>query len=123
MHNNRHGLTLIELLVVVILLGILASVAISSFGHTAERAYDSTALSDLRSVTSAIERFYIQHERYPEHLEELEFTPSSGVHVTQFSLGTQAGTESVHIHVEHEGSDHYFHARFPTEPGFERREN
>ncbi len=120
MRMSRRGFTLIELLVVILLLGILASVAISRYGATSERAYDAAALSDLRNLSVAIERFHIQNDRFPQSLADTEFQPSDGVQVSQFDLGVQAGVESIDIRVEHQASSHYYQLRFPSESGPER---
>ncbi|KKS00733.1 hypothetical protein A2470_03455 [Candidatus Curtissbacteria bacterium RIFOXYC2_FULL_41_11] len=51
----RRGFTLIELLVVITIIGILAAIAIVSYGGTQERARDSRRKSDLDAIKKALE--------------------------------------------------------------------
>ncbi|MDQ8159963.1 MAG: prepilin-type N-terminal cleavage/methylation domain-containing protein, partial [Gemmatimonadota bacterium] len=48
--RRRSGFTLLELLIVVLILGILAAIAITTFGATKRRAYLAAMQSDLRGV-------------------------------------------------------------------------
>ena len=63
-YKNEQGFTLVELLVTVAIIGILASIAIPQFSSYRERAYDSSALSDLRNIVTAQEAYYIDSETY-----------------------------------------------------------
>ena len=65
--------TLIEIMVVVIILGILAATIIPQFMGTTQDAKISAAKSQVAELESAVERFYIQMDRYP--------TPDEGLKV------------------------------------------
>ena len=58
MRRGNNGFTLIELLIVVVILGILASIAITNFGNSKERAMVAAMKTDLRNLVSAEEAYY-----------------------------------------------------------------
>lgn len=62
--KNEKGFTLIELLVVIAIIGILAAIAIPQFAAYRTRAFNSTALSDLRNSITAQEAAYVDNEAY-----------------------------------------------------------
>ncbi len=59
------GFTLIELLVVIAIIGILATIAASTFASSQIKARDAQRKSDLRQVANALEIFHNDHNRYP----------------------------------------------------------
>jgi len=62
--RDRAGFTLIEMLIVIILLGILAAIIIPQVSVTTEDAKVSAVKSDLSSLRSAIELYYVQHNSF-----------------------------------------------------------
>lgn len=80
------GFTLLELLVTVAIVGLLAAIAIPEFKQYRSRAYDSAAISDIHSLYSAEEVYYIDNEDYalcgstPQCQGVLEaFSPSKNI--------------------------------------------
>ncbi len=66
MNARRKAFTLVELLVVIIIIGILAAVAIPQFGSSSEDAKVAALKENLRTMRSAIEKYYIEHNNvYP----------------------------------------------------------
>jgi prepilin-type N-terminal cleavage/methylation domain-containing protein len=63
------GFTLIELLIVVAIIAILAAIAVPNFLEAQVRAKTSRARSDLRSITTALEAYHVDHNRYPTMIE------------------------------------------------------
>lgn len=63
---NRHGngFTLIELLVTIAIVGILTGIAVPQYAAYKKKAYDASALSDLRSVALAEEAYFVDEEEY-----------------------------------------------------------
>jgi len=61
-HSN--GFTFIEFSVVLAILGILAAIAIPQYSSYRERAYNQTAISDLKNVAAAQEAFFANHQTY-----------------------------------------------------------
>lgn len=59
------GFTLIELLVVVSIIGVLATVMISSFGDSRNKAKDTVLLKDAKELQTAVETFYSFEGRLP----------------------------------------------------------
>ena len=51
--GSSNGFTLVELLVVVVVIGILATIALTSFLHQQRKAWDTAVESDLRSAATA----------------------------------------------------------------------
>jgi len=64
MKKTKKGFTLIELLVVVAIIGILAAIAIPQFAKYRQKAQDSAALSDLKTIQTTAESYYADHMNY-----------------------------------------------------------
>ncbi|KKR64630.1 MAG: Type II secretion system protein G [Candidatus Curtissbacteria bacterium GW2011_GWA1_40_47] len=61
----RRGFTLIELLVVITIIGILAGIALVSYGSVQERSRDSRRKQDLAAVQKALVLYYQDFGVYP----------------------------------------------------------
>ncbi len=70
--NLSAAFTLIEIMVVVIILGILAATIIPQFVGTTRDAKISAAKAQVAELESALERFYVQMDRYPTTEEGLK---------------------------------------------------
>jgi general secretion pathway protein G len=70
--RTSSAFTLIEIMVVVIILGILAATIIPQFIGTTKDAKIGAAKSQVSELDSAIERFYVQMDRYPSPDEGLK---------------------------------------------------
>jgi general secretion pathway protein G len=71
--QSKRAFTLVEIMVVVVILGILAATIIPQFMGTTKDAKVSAAKAHIAELESAIERFYVQMDRYP--------TPDEGLKV------------------------------------------
>jgi len=63
--KSEKGFTLIELLIVVAIIGILAAIAIPQFASYRQKAFNSAAQSDLKTIKTTVEGFYTDQYYYP----------------------------------------------------------
>ena len=63
--KSEKGFTLIELLIVVAIIGILAAIAIPQFSSYRQKAFNSAAQSDLKTVKTSLEGYYTEYYFYP----------------------------------------------------------
>jgi type II secretion system protein G len=64
--KKMNAFTLIELLIVVAIIGILAAIAVPNFLNAQIRARISRSMSDIRSISTALEMYHTDDGRYPE---------------------------------------------------------
>jgi len=74
---GQSAFTLIEIMVVVIILGVLAATIIPKFIGTTHEAKVSAAKSHVAELESALERFYVNMDRYPTTDEGLKLLVNS----------------------------------------------
>jgi len=65
MKMNKKGFTLIELLIVVAIIAILAAIAIPQFSQYRQKAYNSSAVADLRNAKTQLEAYFADTTQYP----------------------------------------------------------
>lgn len=63
--QKTRGFTIIELLVVIAVIGILAAIVIVAYNGVNQKARDSRRSSDIRAITEALERYYLDEGQYP----------------------------------------------------------
>ena len=63
--------TLVEVLVVVAIIAVLAAVAVPNFLLAQSRAKTARAVSDMRTLATALETYAADNARYPSHAEAL----------------------------------------------------
>src|SRR6185369_7298500 len=61
--------TLIELLVVVAIIAIVAAIAVPNFLEAQTRSKVARVKSDLRNTATALESYYVDHNRYPPDVQ------------------------------------------------------
>lgn len=67
----KKGFTLIELIVVVAILAFLATLAIPRVTKVISKARDKTYEANITIIKNALERYYVDYERYPDKIEDL----------------------------------------------------
>ena len=123
--GDERAFTLIELLIVTVIIGLLATIAIPQFDAVRQRAYNSAALSDLKSASLAIEEYLADNFALPDETESIDsgfaFTP--GVSFRTFSIRDASDPDKmrIHMHIEHVGSLHYYHTEYPGTAAPEKR--
>jgi type IV pilus assembly protein PilE len=78
MPTRPQGVTLIELLIVVVIVAIMASAAMPSYGRHVLRAHRVDAKAALLNLAAAQEKFYLQNNRYASS-SELATAPPDGL--------------------------------------------
>jgi len=63
--KRSHGFTLIELLIVVAIIAILAAIAVPNFLEAQTRAKVSRVRSDMRTLATALEAYFVDNNHYP----------------------------------------------------------
>ena len=66
---NKKAFTLLELLVVVLIIGILAAIALPQYKLAVEKSRMTEAVTILKSISLAQDRFYMIHNRYANAYE------------------------------------------------------
>lgn len=86
--RKLRGFTLIELLIVVAIIAILAAIAVPNFLEAQVRAKVSRVRSDLRSIATALESYFIDNNAYPAYTTDTTMSVNASL-----TLGTgMAGT-------------------------------
>ena len=86
--NHNKGFTLIEMLVVISLIGILATLALVSFGVSQKQARDSARKSDLKQYQTSVENYAnLNNGIYPIYTTPTTI-PSSGGFCANLNIGT-----------------------------------
>ena len=65
--RKTRGFTLIELLIVVAIIAILAAIAVPNFLEAQVRSKVSRSLADMRSITTALEAYCVDYQKYPPY--------------------------------------------------------
>ena len=74
--KRRSGFTLVEIMVVVVIIGILATIVIARVVGRGDEARVKTTKAMLTQVASQLDLFKLDHNRYPESLDDLMLPPS-----------------------------------------------
>jgi type IV pilus assembly protein PilA len=89
--KNQKGFTLVELLIVIAIIGILAAIAIPQFSQYRVRAYNATALADIKNAYTAGQAYFGDNPSGTATVNDLKasgYNPSKDVTVA--GGGTQA---------------------------------
>ncbi len=73
---GERGFTLVEMMVVIVIIGILATVVIVNISGKADKARVEATQALLKQLGGQMEMFKLDHNRYPENLNDLYKMPS-----------------------------------------------
>jgi general secretion pathway protein G len=73
---GQRGFTLVEMMVVIVIIGILATVVIVNISGKADKARVEATQALLKQLGGQMEMFKLDHNRYPENLNDLYKMPS-----------------------------------------------
>src|SRR5919197_260127 len=91
--RGEKGFTLIELLVVVIILGILTAIAIPSYLSFKDRANNTAAAANVRSIVPSIESFFSDNGTYVGMtLTGLQASYDQALDVSKYNLKSLTAT-------------------------------
>ena len=93
--HKKNGFTLIELLVVVAIIGILATVVLSSLSSARERARDAKRLADIKTIQNALEIYHLDNGSYPRSTNLASGIPNSDPHNATSSNASWANFEAL----------------------------
>jgi general secretion pathway protein G len=63
--NKKTGFTIVELLIVIVVIAILAAITIVAFNGIQARARDAQRQNDVKSITKALELYYLDNGKFP----------------------------------------------------------
>ena len=69
---NQRGFATLEVILMVVVIGILASVAVPRFTDVTTKANTAKIQSDLTTIDTAIQIYYMEKGEYPTELKNLE---------------------------------------------------
>ncbi|HSX46860.1 MAG TPA: type II secretion system protein, partial [Patescibacteria group bacterium] len=63
--NKQHGFTIVELLIVIVVIGILATLVITTFTGVQKKARDTKRETDIKALHGQVEAYFAQAGKYP----------------------------------------------------------
>jgi general secretion pathway protein G len=86
MRRSQAGFTLIEMMVVIVIIGIIAGLAIVQLSGRADKAKVEATKAKISQISQALDLFKLDHNRYPQRLDDL-LTPPSDLDVKKWPPG------------------------------------
>jgi Tfp pilus assembly protein PilE len=99
---------MVELLVVIAILGVLVTIALVSFRSSQARGRDAQRKSDLKQVSSALELYYSDYNKYPDSVTwGTEFTDGSTVYFKALPVDPSSGQNYLYRVVDSPSNQKY----------------
>ncbi len=112
------GFTIVELLIVIVVIGILAAISMVSYTGVQNRARDARRLSDMKTITTALERYKIDHGEYPRavvqtgYSREVSHVPKADGKKFLDELIVKGYLDKEIVDPVNDGSHHYRYDRY-----------
>ncbi|HEU0266094.1 MAG TPA: type II secretion system protein [Candidatus Saccharimonadaceae bacterium] len=94
MLRTRRAFTLIELMIVIIVIGILATIAIASYGMWRHNIAATVVENDITGASTGLASYMNFHGNYPPNLAGVDFAASSGSELTLYTNAPSIGVYS-----------------------------
>jgi type IV pilus assembly protein PilE len=88
---RSQGVTLIELLIVIVIVGILGTIALSSYRSYVMRANRTEARMTLLAIQTAQEKWFVQNSQYAQDIATLVAAPPAGLGIALSAAGVTPG--------------------------------
>ena len=75
MYKNQSGMTLVEIMIVMVIIGLIASFAITNVIGQLDRAEVNTAKAHIGNIEQALQMYRLSCRRYPDNLNALVEDP------------------------------------------------
>lgn len=98
--KDEKGFTLIELMIVIAIIGILAAIAIPQFSAYRKRAYNASAVADVKNAYTAAQAYFGDNPTgsvTSNALTAYGYTATNGVNLS-ITTATQAGLAMTSVH-------------------------
>lgn len=78
--TSQKAMTLIELMLAIAVLGVIVTIAIPSYRSYIDKTDNALAISQIVTIQSVLERYYLQAHHYPEDLDKIIGSlPNNGI--------------------------------------------
>ncbi len=93
MINNNKGFTMLELIMVVIIISVLATLAIPSYGGFVEKARSAEAVSTISAIRTAQNLYKLESSKYASALDDISIQiPQGGATYWEYSISNASET-------------------------------
>lgn len=130
MNSLKKGFTLIELLVVITIIGILATGAVTTFTSQIQKARDTTRITDINAMKSAVEQVYQDTGEYPhsdtfftEVSVYMERLPSDPKHAQPCNSVSPATAECAYAYIAGPDNNNILYGEYEISTAFENSWN
>lgn len=103
-NKKSKAFTIVEIIVVVIVIGILASITVVSYGQVTKNAREKSVATDAAGMRAAIMKYKAEHGSYPTSLSQVADAPSTSSTLQYSAIGSgyfclAASTQTISMYV------------------------